>query len=304
MTTPDSAPLATPQPHTVGIDIGGTQIKGVLVSKDGAVLRREQRPTSDHPDLRIFVETVRTLAQELGPELPVGLSAPGLVRPDGRAIGWMRGRLHGLEGLDWTEALGRTQSVPVTNDAHAALLGEAWQGAARGLQDVAMFTLGTGVGGAIISGGRLLRGHVGRAGHIGHICVDRHSPEVSIADMPGALACLIGNYNIHERTGGRFETTHALIEAYRAKDPVAHRLWLESISALAVTIASVINTIDPEAVIIGGGIAQAGDALFIPLREALNHYEWQPFGAPIKLLPAALGEWAGALGAASSTFSS
>ncbi len=297
MTTPDAA-------HAVGIDLGGTQIKGVLVDRSGGVLRRELRPTTDDGDLRSFVRTIRALADELGNGMPVGLSAPGLVRPDRRAIAWMRGRLHGLEGLDWTDSLERGQLVPVTNDAHAALLGEVWQGAARGLKDVAMFTLGTGVGGAIMVDGHLLRGHIGRAGHIGHICVDRYSPTVSIADMPGALECLIGNYNIRERTGDRFETTHALIEAYRERDPVAYRLWLESVQALAVTIASLINVVDPEAVIIGGGIAQAGEALFEPLRKAMKDYEWLPFGEPVKLLPATLGEWAGAIGAAGEALAS
>lgn len=295
MTTHESA-------HAVGIDLGGTQIKGVLIDCRGAVLRRELRPTSDDGDARSFAQTIRSLADDLGDGLPVGLSAPGLVRPDRRAIGWMPGRLHGLENLDWTDSLGRSQLVPVTNDAHAALLGEAWQGAARGMRDVAMLTLGTGVGGAIIADGRLLRGHIGRAGHLGHVCVDRHSPTSSITGMPGALECFIGNYNIRERTGGRYETTHALIEASLAGDAEATRVWHESVDALACAIASFINVLDPEAVIIGGGIARAGESLFAPLRAAVKKIEWQPFGSPVKLLPAALGEWAGAIGAAGETF--
>jgi len=290
--------------HAVGIDIGGTQIKGVLVDRRGVVLRRELRATADDgsgEDVGTFVRTVRALADELGAEVPIGLSAPGLVQTDRRAIAWMRGRLHGLEKLDWTEALGRSLFVPVTNDAHSALLGEAWQGAARGLKDVAMLTLGTGVGGAIMADGRLLRGYIGRAGHAGHISVDPRSPLVSIADMPGALECLIGNYNIGERTGGRFATTHALIEAFRSGDAEASGFWLASVRSLAFAVASLINVVDPEAVIIGGGIAQAGEALFGPLRDAMQEIEWRPFGESVKLLPASLGEWAGAIGAAGET---
>jgi glucokinase len=116
--------------------------------------------------------------------------------------------------------------------------------------------------------------------------------------MPGALVCLIGNYNIRERTAGRFETTHALIDAYRHDDREAAVYWLESVRALAFTISSLINVVDPEAVIIGGGIAQAGAALFEPLKRELQCIEWRPFGEPVKLLPAQLGEWAGAIGAA------
>src|SRR5260221_122597 len=113
-----------------------------------------------------------------------------------------------------------------------------------------------------------------------------------------ALECFIGNYNIRERTGGRFETTHALIAAFRDGDPFARERWLESIRALACAIASFVNILDPEAVILGGGIAQAGGVLLDPLREELAKVEWRPAGAGVKLLPAALGEWAGAIGAA------
>lgn len=94
----------------------------------------------------------------------MGLAAPGLAAPDGRCITWMPGRMHGLEGLDWTTRLGRP--VKVLNDAQAALLAEVAFGAARGCRDVFLLTLGTGtgVGGAVWSGGRLLTGATGRAG--------------------------------------------------------------------------------------------------------------------------------------------
>ena len=282
----------------VGIDLGGTQIKGVLITREGTVLRREVRATQDGDGGReTWAETIRALVEELEKDAPVGLAAPGLAARDRRAIAFLPGRLHGIEGLDWTEFLGRTRIVPVTNDAHASLLGEAWLGAARGLRDTLMLTLGTGVGGAILADGKLLRGHLGRAGHFGHICLDVHGPP-SITGMPGALECAIGNWNIRERTGGRFETTHALIAAYRAGDDFAREVWLKSIRALACALASFINLLDPEAIILGGGIGQADDALFHPLREELAKVEWRPAGQSVSLLPAELGEWAGAIGAA------
>jgi glucokinase len=116
--------------------------------------------------------------------------------------------------------------------------------------------------------------------------------------MPGALEYWIGNYNIGERSGGKFATTHALIDAYRAGDSVARELWLCSIRALACAIASLINILDPETVIIGGGVAQAADALFEPLRVELTEVEWRPGGHTVQVRPAQLGEWAGAIGAA------
>src|SRR5439155_18129227 len=118
--------------------------------------------------------------------------------------------LRGMEGLDWTDFLDRGRFVPVANDAHSALAGEAWIGAARGLQNAIMLTLGTGVGGAILADGKILRGHLGRAGHLGHVCLDVTGAP-SIVGTPGALEEFIGNHNILARTGGRFATTHELI---------------------------------------------------------------------------------------------
>jgi glucokinase len=280
-----------------GIDLGGTQIKGVVVDESGAVLRKELRPTNDDgSNAAAFAESIRTLAGELGSDLSLGISAPGLVRRDGRAIGWLPGRLHGLENLDWTAFLQRDVMVPVTNDAHASLLGEAWIGAARDLKNVVMLTLGTGVGGAVMVDGRLLRGHLGRAGHLGHVTMDFQSKDRSIVGTPGALECFLGNYNIRERTG--FETTHALIAAYRAGDEFAREWWLRSVRVLGCAIASFVNVLDPEAVIIGGGIAAAGDVLFAPLAAELDRIEWRPAGQAVRLIPAELGEWAGAIGAA------
>ena len=189
----------------IGIDLGGTQIKGVLITQNGRVLRREVRATQDKgDDSRAWADTIRALVLELGNDAPAGISAPGLAAQDRRSITFLPGRLHGIEGLDWGEFLGRPELVPVTNDAHASLLGEAWIGAARGLRDAIMLTLGTGVGGAILADGKLLHGHIGRAGHLGHTCLDVHGPP-SITGMPGALECAIGNWNIRERTEGRLD---------------------------------------------------------------------------------------------------
>lgn len=282
----------------VGIDLGATQIKGVLANRSGEVLRREVRPTNDDASRSAtFLASVRELAHELGDGLPVGLSAPGLASPDRRCIAHLPVRLRGIEHLDWSKSLSRPFFVPVTNDAQASLLGEAWIGAARGFANVIMLTLGTGVGGAIIADGHLLRGQIGRAGHFGHMTLELHGPP-SIAGAPGALECFIGNYNIQERTNGRFTTTHELLAAVQKGDAFAADVWQRSIRALACAVTSLINVIDPEAIILGGGIAQAGSALFDPLAAELDTIEWRPGGHRVKLLLAALGEWSGAIGAA------
>lgn len=145
--------------------------------------------------------------------------------------------------------------------------------------------------------GRLIKGQIGRAGHLGHVTVNSDgSPD--IVNAPGSLEQMIGNYNISERSGGRFTSTRLLVEAHLRGDSEATTIWLRSVHHLAAAVASFINAFDPEIVIVGGGIAQAGPALFDPLRKELDRFEWRPLGHTVQVIPAALGEKAGAIGAA------
>jgi glucokinase len=109
---------------------------------------------------------------------------------------------------------------------------------------------------------------------------------------------MIGNCTIAERTNGRSQSTHELVAAHLAGDPDASRVWLRSVRALACAIGSFVNVLDPEVVVIGGGIAQSGETLFAPLRQYLAEVEWRSAGYAVEVLPAALGEFAGAIGAA------
>lgn len=286
----------------LGIDLGGTQIKGAAFSSDGQLLAQQVSPTEDGagegvPRFAEYArEMVAALEQAAGAKAStVGVSAPGLAARDCRSIAAMPGRMRGLEGLDWAQWLG--VKTRVLNDGHAALLGEIWQGAGRGLNDALLLTLGTGVGGAIWSGGRLLRGFLGRAGHFGHMCLDVEGAP-TVGSMPGGLENWIGNHNVGERTAGRFATTHELVAAYEAGDALAVEAWERSVRGLGCAVASLINVLDPQAVIIGGGIASAGASLFDPLARVLDECEWRPAGPGVKIVPAQLGKWAGSYGAA------
>jgi glucokinase len=286
--------------YCVGIDLGATNVKVVAVSATGRERYRGREPTAEGPEdwtARIRAWLV-ALESELGTAAAgVGLAAPGLVAPDGRSIAWMQGRMSELQGLDWTEALGLGLPVPVLNDAHAALLGETWIGAGQEKRDVVLLTLGTGVGGGILVGGRVLRGHTGRGGHLGHITLDADHPP-DIVGTPGSLEDAIGECTVAARSGGRFNTTEALVSAHRSGDAAASQVWLRSVHRLACGIASLINVLDPEIVVLGGGITRAGPDLFQPLTDYLGRVEWRPLGVPTPVVPAALGDFAGAFGAA------
>ncbi|MFN5962066.1 MAG: ROK family protein [Verrucomicrobiota bacterium] len=287
-----------------GIDRGGTIIKAAVFGGGGERLAERQDSTGDgewEGGVAVWKARVRELLcgleAECGRVAAVGVSSPGLVAGDERSVLSMPGRMDGLEGWEWSGWLGRGEGVPVVNDAQAALLGEVWCGAARGCRDAVMFTLGTGVGGAIWSGGRLLRGHLGRAGHFGHLCLDLDG-EPTIAGMPGGLENFVGNFSVRERSGGRWESTRALVAAVAAGDAVARQVWERSVRALACGVATVINIVDPERVVIGGGIAVAGEQLFPLLERELAAVEWRPAGMAVPVVAAELGEGAGAAGAA------
>src|SRR5437773_7920794 len=218
--------------YAIGIDLGGSSIKAVTATPAGEALSRHNIDFDPDKNME-WAEKIRVLVQQLqqergGPAGSIGVSAPGLAAADGRSIACMPERLQGLEGLDWTKFLGAPKMVPVLNDAHAALLGEAWVGAARGFQNAIMLTLGTGVGGAAMRDGRVLRGHIGRAGHLGHSSLDPDG-DPDVASTPGSLEAAIGNYTISDRTNGRFARTHDLVAAHQNGDTDATAIWLKSV---------------------------------------------------------------------------
>jgi glucokinase len=287
--------------YAIGIDLGGTNIKTAAISADGELLEQLKCETNDDGTgtwaerIRIAIRMVEDRKQE--PTTWIGIATPGLPAPSGRSIVSVSGRLQQLPGLDWTDFLGTGSRIPVINDAQAALLGEAWRGAAAGRRDVLMLTLGTGVGGAIMSKGRLMRGHLGRAGEVGHMSLQCYGPTDSLG-IPGSLEAAIGNASVAARSKGRFTSTSDLVAAHRAGDAEASDVWTRSIYKLACAIASLINIVDPEIIVIGGGISAAGPDLFDPLERFLDSMEWRPYGGRIPIVRAALGDFAGAIGAA------
>ena len=208
----------------------------------------------------------------------------------------MPGRLQGLEGFVWADYL-EVDRVWVINDAKSALLAESRLGAARGCLNVMLITLGTGVGGALLIDGRIHEGFLNRAGHIGHISMDRNAP-TGILNLPGTLEYFVGNATIVQRSQGKFDSTAALLDALRNANGEAADIWSDSIDRLAIGLCSLINVISPELIVIGGGIAQAGRDLFEPLEEKMATYEWRPNDKKTPIVCAQFQQFTGAVGAA------
>ncbi|GAB3319654.1 ROK family protein [Larkinella ripae] len=287
--------------QSIGIDIGGTRIKGVLLNAEtGEVVHRVISPTNDGLEGQ-WKTAVADVFQQLKAASTaslagVGLSAPGLPTPANDAIACMPGRLPGLEGLVWSDFLG--EPVQVLNDAHAALMAEARYGAARNIRHALMLTLGTGVGGGLLIDGKLYQGYYQMAGHLGHLSVDADSNQLGITGTPANLEDAIGNATVSRRSYGRYAMTYELVEAYRQHEPLATLVWLTSVRQLAVTLAGLANAFSPEVVVLGGGITQAGEALFGPLQSFLDLFEWRPAGKKTTVRKAHFEDWAGAIGAA------
>ena len=287
--------------QAIGIDLGGTRIKGVLIdTSNGTVLHQLITPTGDGENAnwrRAIADTVQALSQQTTESIQgIGLSAPGLPTPDNTAIACMPGRLQGLEGFDWSAYLGKP--VRVLNDAHAALMAEARFGALKGVQHGLMLTLGTGVGGGLLLNGHLYQGFFQMAGHLGHITVDANSVHSDITNIPGSLEDAIGNVTVGRRSFGRYKSTHELVDGYRQGEPLATHVWLTSIRQLAVSLASLANAFSPGVVVLGGGIMQADRSLLDPLQTFFDLFEWRPAGKKTTIRKANFEDWAGAIGAA------
>jgi glucokinase len=286
----------------LGVDLGGTNIKLAVVQDQDAgpplVMARETRRTEAHRGpggvVGRLAEVGRDALDRHGPVAAVGVGLPGVYDEAGRAV-----LLPNLPG-DWNgvpvraplaEALG--MPVALVNDARAFSLAEAVLGAARGLGTVVCLVLGTGVGGGIVVDGRLLGGP--GAGEIGHQTVLLDGPRCGCGNR-GCVEALT-RADVFARRGGRAKPEE-VYEAARAGDPVARAAVEHIVGWLSVALANAYALLAPDAFVVGGGIAAAGDLLLGPLEEATRRRVFLAPPERIRVLPAALGPYAGAAGAA------
>ena len=305
---------------TIGLDVGGTKIAGGVVDGEGTIVRRTQVATAaDHPE-QIVADMV-AVARELSAAVPdvaaIGVGAAGLV--DSTA-----GVILGAPNLAYRDVpVGKTLEselgLPaiVDNDANVAALAEAVYGAGRGAGDQVMVTVGTGIGGGIIIGRHIYRGHYGVGAELGHMVIDPDGPVCGCGNRGCWEAVASGNAigrlarerveggagaDLLGMAGGNVETiTGELVgEAAVGGDAFSRDVVASIGRLLGIGLANIVNIFDPEVIVIGGGAtAGTGELLLEPAREAMTaHILGVAWRKPVRVVPASLGNDAGLVGAA------
>ncbi|MEU6079356.1 ROK family protein [Streptomyces sp. NPDC047108] len=294
--------------NVIALDVGGTGMKAALVAADGALLHEARRPTGRERGPDAVVASVLDFAEELRSESlarcgeaasAAGVAVPGIVdEAAGTAvyaanIGWRDVPLRAL----LAERLGGAP-VALGHDVRTGGLAEGRLGAGRGADRFLFLPLGTGIAGAIGIEGRIEAGAHGCAGEIGHIVVRPGGPPCGCGQA-GCLETLASASAVARAwaaASGDPEADAAdCAKAVESGDPRARAVWDEAIGALADGLVTGLTLLDPHTVIVGGGLAEAADTLFVPLRAAVE--ERITFQTVPHIVPAALGDIAGCLGA-------
>lgn len=288
----------------LGIDIGGTKIAGGLVTGEGRVTLSDRRPTPSSGGASIL-EAALNLARALreaapGPLSAIGIGTGGQVDTERGVIVSATDLLPGWAGKEVKAAFERAFGLPcsVDNDVNALAVGEARFGAGRGLGTVLYLALGTGVGGALLLGGRVHHGKTWTGGEFGHLLLttDEAAPRKTLEDWASGPG-LVQTYR--EMTGAGQDVTGEAVAAEAAHDPngLAARAVTRTGECLGFGLASLANALDPDLIVIGGGLVALGDALLDPARRILRRHALPgPARCPVVL--AALGADAAVIGAA------
>ncbi|WP_018661519.1 ROK family glucokinase [Heyndrickxia acidiproducens] len=309
----------------VGVDLGGTTTKLAFVNSEGEFRHKWEIPTDTSEQGK---EILPNIANSIAAQLTalkrdqkdiegIGIGVPGPVDMETGIIyesvniGWpqnypVTATLQQLSGL----------KVVIDNDANVAALGEMWKGAGEGAKDLVLVTLGTGVGGGVITGGNIIHGAKGAAGEIGHITVIPEGGEQCNCGKTGCLetvASATGIVRTVKRRLPLFAGSSLLKDHYTnsgnvtAKDVFdfaagGDRLALEVVEEtakyLGLALANIANTLNPEKIVLGGGVAKAGDTLLKPLQASFSQYAFNTVAKSTVLELAALGNDAGVIGAA------
>ena len=309
-----------PQPCAVGLDLGGSRIKAVATSPAGAVLARAQAPTP-RAGADAVLQAMIALAQRVSACRPigsVGAALPGVVDMGGGAALFLPNVPGPWEGRPVGAELAAALGAPcaVINDVRAATVGELRAGAGRGVRHFVLIAVGTGIGGGIVVDGALHLGAGGHAGEVGHQSIEAHGPRCgcgnrgcgeALASGPALVAAaaraVLQGWPTQLRAAcrGRISglTPQLVARVAAAGDPVAGRLLAEMAERLGTLAANLVVVLNPQRVVIGGGLARAGAPLLAGVAATLEaRAGWYLRHAPADVVAAELGEQAGALGAA------
>ncbi|MEW6684660.1 MAG: ROK family protein [Candidatus Edwardsbacteria bacterium] len=321
-----SSPFALCHLHSpfylIGIDLGGTNIKAVLITPEGKIVKSlsvktlaERGPDAVMQRLVMVIETLKKWAIQKNAEVKaVGIGAAGLIE---------NGRVHTSPNLPgWKDVpLARFLQkfthlkVVADNDVNAFVLAEVTYGAAKGKKNVIGVTIGTGVGGGIVLNGKLYHGPKGSAGEIGHTTINFNGP-LCLCGNRGCLEAYVSAKYIVEATICKMQrkgksilsqlvrgdlsklTPKIISEAAKRGDPLSQEVIRETGRVLGIGLASVVNLLNPEIIVIGGGIAKAGKILFEAVKDSIRERAFQYPAEFVKIVPAKLGTRAASLGAA------
>ena len=323
---PIHAPSASPAP-VLALDLGGTHLRTAVVTPDGRIHQRRmtRTPLAAGGDAIVAMALVELSASRdawlaAGGDAPValGISAPGPLDPRAGAIIDPPNMGDTFRGLVLGPRLGDPLGLPfaLERDTNVAILGETAFGASRGFADVVYLTVSTGVGGAVITGGRLLSGPDGVAGELGHLSVAFDGPVCGCGGV-GHLERLSSGSGMarsarealaegqdapvlarlaRELAPRELEAVH-VDQAAAAGDPVAQAIVARAIRAFAAAVVSIVDVFDPDRVVVGGGITMAwGDRLLGPARDAVEATAFRLQARRVRIVPAELGDDVGLIG--------
>jgi glucokinase len=301
--------------HALGVDIGGTAVKAAVVSSAGELGEKFQAPSPRSvTELQEFFHS--SVQKTHVPLCGVGIACKGIIDAETSRINRLPGDLHFLEGSVLSEFVGKDMSVRADNDARAALVAEILWGAARGKRNVVLLTLGTGVGGAAMVDGVILHGAAGIAGHFGHMTVDPHGP-LCMCGNHGCLETFFSSraieseYFAHQHraasttlpaTSGQVQSTEAIFQAAAAGDESAQSVLERAFDYLGALVVSLLHGFDPEVLILGGNIAQAGEQVLGPVRAAITENGCGMLGREVPVVLQSAVGYGGVLGAAGLVF--
>lgn len=294
-----------PASFTVGLDLGGTDLKSARVYADGRLKEFGKRPSraaeSEEAPLEAMASAVADLTRGRTGCIGVGVGSPGVIDPATGALAGNTPHFPHWGAFPLRDELGKRIGLPlvVGNDANLAAFGEHRCGAARGTRVSITVTIGTGIGAGIVVNDQVLAGGWGGAGEIGHLPLGR----TGILHVCGVQDCVepeasgSGLAAMARAWGMTPPEPRTVFEAAAMGEPRAAQAVEAMTDRLGAAIGAAVSLINPEVVVIGGGIAQAGDQLLLPLRDAVHRYTMITHRTRLRIVPATLGEQAGVTGA-------